>query len=322
MRCVIVTRYGGPETLELQDHPLPDIQPDEVLVRVKAAGINYADIMQRRGLYPDGPTPPFVAGFEICGMVEKAGADAALWNPGDEVMGFCSGGYAEHAAVPVTQLMPKPKSLSCTQAVALPCQGLTAYHALITLGNVHKGQTVLIQAAAGGLGVLMVQIARTMGASVIGTCSSDEKCALLTELGCQHPINYQTHDFEAEVKKITAGRGCDLAVDSVGGEVFDKSLQCLASHGLLITLGMASTQLGSVQSLDLLVHNWKVAGFHLFGYTSNASATATALRDFNQWIDDGKLSITAKHVYPLEQAAEAQEMIAARKTIGKVVLIP
>lgn len=322
MRCVIVTRYGGPETLELQDRPIPDIKSDEVLVRVKAAGINYADIMQRRGLYPNGPTPPFVAGFEVCGVVEKAGADAGLWSPGDEVMGFCSGGYAEYAALPAAQLMPKPKALSFAQAVALPCQGLTAYHALITLGNVHKGQTVLIQAAAGGLGVLMVQIARTMGATVIGTCSSDEKYTLLTELGCQHPINYREHDFEAEVKRITGGRGCDLAVDSVGGEVFDKSLQCLASRGMLITLGMSSAQLGSIQSLDLLIHNWKVAGFHLFGYTSDATAMATALRDFQRWIDDGKLSIVAKQVYPLEQVVEAHETIAARKTIGKTVLIP
>lgn len=323
MKSVIVTRHGGPEVLEVREVPVPAPGAGEVLVRVKAAGINYADIMQRHGFYPNGPTPPFGAGFEIAGVVEQLGEGVSQWSPGDEVMGFCSGGYSEFAMAPAAQLMPKPEQLNFHEAVALPCQGLTAYHALFTLGRLQEGQTVLLQAAAGGLGTLMVQMARNAGATVIGTCGTAEKNALLRELGCDHPINYNEQDFKKEVHRITGGAGCDLVIESVGGEVFDKSMRCLKPRGMLITLGLASTQPPTpVQPLDLLVHNTAVAGFHLFAYTADAAAMAKALRDFHQWILDGKLKIITKHAYPLEQAVEAQQLVAERRSTGKVALLP
>ena len=320
MRTVVVTRFGGTDVMEVRDVPVPEPGGGQVLVRVHVAGLNYADLMQRQGLYPDGPQPPFPAGFEIAGTVEAVGAADSVWKPGDEVMGFCLGGYSEYVATDAGMLMPKPPGLDFRQAAAIPCQYLTAYHALFTLGGLSEGQTVLIQAAAGGLGTLLVQCAKNVGAKVIGTCSTAQKCELLASIGCDHPINYSDADFEDEVKRITDGAGCALVVESVGGKVFDKSIQCVKTLGRMITLGFASRKPRSVQAQLLLVKNITVSGFHLFGYLSDAQAAARAMRDLHGWLDAGTLDVIVKHVYPLEEAAQAQRDIADRKTTGKVVL--
>jgi NADPH2:quinone reductase len=320
MKTIVVTRHGGPEVLELREVPVPEPGPGQVRVLVKAAGLNYADIMQREGLYPNGPKAPYGAGFEVAGVVDTVGADVSMWKPGDAVMGFCQNGYSEYVLAPAAQLMPKPDELDFHQAAAVPCQYLTAYHALLTLGNLKAGQTVLIQAAAGGLGTLMVQIARNIGAQVIGTASSDEKCALLTELGCQHPVNYTREDFVAVVKELTGGKGCDLVIESIGGEIFERSLKCLKSRGMLVTLGVASKDAPTVSAVKLLANNWIVAGMHLMGYTSDMLAMANALRDLHTWLLEGRLEIIARHSFPLEEAAAAQQFISDRKSSGKVVL--
>ncbi|NIA16182.1 MAG: zinc-binding dehydrogenase [Nitrospiraceae bacterium] len=320
MRSVFVTQFGRADVIEVRDVPVPEPGAGQVLVRVHVAGLNYADIMQRKGLYPGGPQPPFPAGFEIAGTVEAVGPGDSVWKPGDEVMGFCLGGYSEYAATDANKLMPKPPALDFRRAAAIPCQYLTAYHTLFTLGGLSAGQTVLIQAAAGGLGTLLVQCAKNAGAAVIGTCSTAEKCELLASIGCDHPINYTGADFEDEVKRITGGAGCELVVESVGGKVFDKSIQCIKTRGRLITLGFASGKPRSVQAQLLLVKNITVSGFHLFGYVSDAEAAAHAMRDLQAWLDAGTLDVIVKHVYPLEAAAQAQRDIADRKTMGKVVL--
>ncbi len=319
MKSVIAKGYGGVEQLELQEVPAPEARAGEALVRVKAAGVNYADIMQREGLYPGGPTPPFAVGFEVAGVVEAAGPGVAQWKPGDEVMGFCQGGYSEYAVLQEHQLMPKPEQLSFHQAAAIPCQYLTAYHALVTLGRLNEGQTALIHAAAGGLGTLLVQVARNRGATVIGTASTDAKCALVRELGCPHAINYAAQDFAEAVEEITSGAGCDLIIESVGGEVFEKSLGCLKSRGTLVVLGIASKEPGVVNPVQLLAGNLTVAGFHLMDYTADRAAMADALRDLHAWLLDGRLTVVAKHAFALEEAAAAQQFIADRKSVGKVV---
>lgn len=322
MQSVVVTAFGGPETLELQDVPIPEPAADEVLIKVHACGINYADIMQRNGLYPGGPKPPFGAGFEVAGVVEQVGADVKQWNAGEEVMAFCSGGYSAYAVARPGQVMPKPGQLSFQQAAAIPCQYLTAYHALLTLGGLTGQQTVLIQAAAGGLGTQLVQIARNTGATVLGTASTAEKCQLIESLGCRHPIQYTEQDFEEVVKSVTGGQGCDLVIESVGGEVFDKSLRCLKTRGMLVTLGVASKQPPSVDAVTLLANNWAVAGFHLMAYTADAAAMASAIRDLHTWLMEDKLQVIVGHEFPLEKAAEAQQFISDRKSSGKVVLVP
>lgn len=322
MKSVLVTAVGGPEVLEVRDVPVPEPAPDEVLIKVHASGINYADIMQREGLYPGGPKAPFGAGFEIAGVVEQAGASIGQWTAGDEVMSFCSAGYSEYVVAKAWQIMPKPGQLSFAQAAAIPCQYLTAYHALLTLGRLTAGQTVLIQAAAGGLGTQLVQIARNVGATVIGTASTAEKCALIDSLGCRHAINYTNQDFREVVKSLTDGQGCDLVIETVGGEVFDKSLKCLKTRGMLVTLGVASKQPPVVEAVKLLANNWTVAGFHLMAYTADTAAMAGAIRDLHTWLMEDKLTVVVGHEFPLEKAAEAHQFISDRKSSGKVVLAP
>ena len=168
----------------------------------------------------------------------------------------------------------------------------------------------------------MVQVARNVGATVIGTASTTEKCALIESLGCHHPINYTEQDFREEVKRITSGKGCDLVIESVGGDVFEKSLKCLKTRGMLVTLGVASKEPPAIQAVKLLANNWIVAGMHLMAYTADKAAMANAIRDLHTWLMEDKLTVVAKHEFPLAQAAEAHRFIEARKSTGKVVLIP
>ena len=320
MRRVMVNEYGDVDVLEICDVPKPEPGAGEVLIKVKVAGINYADIMQRNGLYPGGPAAPYGAGFEVAGIVEAVGEGVTAWSAGDEVMSFCDGGYSDYVIAPQIQVMPKPEQLNWHEAAAIPCQYLTAYHALITLGNLQEGQTVLLQAAAGGLGTMMVQIARNLGANVIGTASTDEKCALIKSLGCQHPVKYTEQDFVAVTKDLTMGKGCDLIIETVGGHVFDKSMKCLKSRGMLVTLGVASKEINTISSVQLLAKNHIVAGLHLNAYLVDQAAMANAVRDLHTWLLDGKLKIIAEHSFPLEQVREAHQAISDRKTLGKVVL--
>ncbi|MFP4191654.1 MAG: zinc-binding alcohol dehydrogenase family protein [Candidatus Hydrogenedentota bacterium] len=322
MKRVVVTKYGGPEVIQLQDAPEPQPGQGEVLVRVQAAGLNYADIMQREGYYLGGPTPPFGAGFEIAGTIEGLGEGVTEWREGDGVMGFCSNGFSEWVTVPAANLLQKPDSLDFTQAAAIPVQYFTAYHALCTLANIRAGQVVLIHAAAGGLGTMLVQIAKLRDAMVIGTASSDEKCALIRELGCDYPINYAKTDFEAEAGSITGNKGCDLIIESVGGEVFDKSLRCMKTRGWMIVLGIASGQVRQVDTSHMLFHNLTVSGFHLMAYTQDKEAMEAGGADLHAWLASGALKVIVGHTFPFEQTAEAQKQMAARQTSGKVVLTP
>jgi NADPH2:quinone reductase len=319
MKSVIVTEFGGPEVIKLRDVPVPAPGPGQVLVRVKTAGINYADIMQRVGLYPNGPQPPYGAGFEISGIVEEVGEEVTQWKPGDAVMGFCGNGYSEYAVADSLGLLRKPEQLDFNQAAAIPCQFLTAYNCLLTLARLKHGQTVLIQAAAGGVGAFAVEIARNIGATVIGTASSEEKIALLRRLGCQHPINYIEKDFEEEVHKIMPD-GVDVALESVGGQVFDKTVRCVKPRGHMVVIGAASGKPRGIQSMLLLVRNLTISGFHLIAYASDPVAMNNAQRDLARWLENGDLEVIVSHVYPLEQAAEAHIAISERKTTGKVVL--
>ena len=323
MKTVTVTAFGGPEVMVVRDQPSPEPGEGQVRVAIRAAGVNYADLLQREGLYPGGPQPPYIAGFEFAGEVEVLGFGVVGWSKGDRVMGMCrDGGYAESVVVPVASLMKIPDNLGFPEGAAIPCQFLTAYHALLTLGQLRPGQTVLIQAAAGGLGTLLVQIAKKVGARVIGTCGTDEKCALITELGCDHPINYRDRDFRTEVMEITNNQGCELIVESVGGRVFDLSLRCLKPMGRLIVLGVASKDPRPVYAAYLLPNNLTVSGFHLSGYLTNREAMANAVRDLYDWTAKGEIRFVVNHQFRLEEAAEAHRRIAARETSGKVVLLP
>lgn len=320
MRSIIVKQTGGPEVLALEEVDVPEPKSGEVRVRVCAAGINYADIMQREGLYPNGPTAPFGAGFEIAGTVDAVGEGVTHWAPGERVMGFCASGYSEYAIAHAAALMSCPDGLDFEHCAAIPCQYLTAYHTLFTLSNLSEGDTVLIQAAAGGLGSVLVQIAKLAGATVIGTCGSGEKVEFLRDLDCDHIVNYNESDFWETVQEVTDGKGCDLVVESVGGEVFEKSLRCVRRRGRLVTLGVASKRPGVINPVDLLAKNITVSGFHLNDYMVDAEAQQMALRKLYEWVGSSELTFHVRHVYPLEEAAQAQRDISDRRTLGKVVL--
>lgn len=321
MKSIIVDRFGDTDVMSLEEVPTPEPGKKEIRVAVHAAGINYADIMQRLGTYPDGPQPPYPAGFEYAGTVEALGEEVAGWEIGDRVMGLCRmGGYSEFVVVPASQAMRIPRNLTFEEAAAIPCQYFTAYHVLITLGQLQHGQTVLIQAAAGGLGTVLVQIAHHLGARVIGTAGSDEKCELIRSLGCDHPINYREEKFREEVDRITEGKGCELIVETVGGRVFDLSMRCLRPHGRLIVVGVASGDPRPVFGSYLLPHNLTVSGFHLNGYLGNVQAMKDAIQCLDVWLEKGALKFLVNHVFPIDQAAEAHRQISDRKTSGKVVL--
>ncbi|MCA9409856.1 MAG: NADPH:quinone oxidoreductase family protein [Candidatus Omnitrophica bacterium] len=321
MKSIIVERFGDTEVMKLEEVQDPRAGKGQIRVAIKAAGVNYADIMQRMGTYPEGPQPPYPAGFEYAGEIDQIGEGVEGWRVGDRVMGLCKmGGYSEYTVVPASQALRIPEHLGFNEAAAIPCQYFTAYHVLITLGQLQSGQTVLIQAAAGGLGTILVQIAHHLGARVIGTASTDEKCELIRDLGCDHPINYKEKKFRDEVEKITEGKGCELIVETVGGRVFDLSLRCLRPLGRLIVVGVASNDPRPVYGSYLLPHNLTVSGFHLNGYLGNAQAMKDAIQCLDVWLEKGALKFLVNHTFPLEEAAEAHRQISDRKTSGKVVL--
>jgi len=321
MKSIYVREFGYTGVMEAREAPTPEPGEKEARVAIRAAGVNYADIMQREGLYPNGPQPPYAAGFEFAGMIDAIGSSVEGWRPGDRVMGLCqTGGYSEYVVTRASTLLKIPEALDFNQGAAVPCQYFTAYHALLTLGNLQAGQTVLIQAAAGGLGTVLVQIAKLAGATVIGTCSADEKCELIRELGCDHPINYKEKDFRKEVMAITDDKGCELVVESVGGRVFDLSLRCTRQLGRLIVLGVASKDSRPIYGAYLLPNNLTVSGFHLNAYLAKKEAMANAIRDLYAWVEQGKIRFIVNHTYPLEEAAQAHRDISDRKTSGKVVL--
>ena len=322
MKSIFVNQFGGIEGMEVREVPDPEASEGQVRVAIEAAGVNYADIMQRLGSYPGGPEPPYAAGFEYAGTIDQVGEGVEGWKVGDRVMGLCKmGGYSEYTVVPASQALPIPDTLSFQEAAAIPCQYFTAYHVLITLGQLQSGQTVLIQAAAGGLGTILVQIAHHLGARVIGTASTDEKCQTIEELGCDHPINYKEKKFRDEVERITEGKGCELIVETVGGRVFDLSLRCLKPLGRLIVVGVASNDPRPVYGSFLLPHNLTVSGFHLNGYLGNRPAMKDAIQCLDVWLEKGVLKFVVNHTFPLEEAAEAHRQISDRKTSGKVVLL-
>src|SRR5436190_24057942 len=243
MRSVWITRTGPPEALEVRDGPEPTPGPGQALVRVRAAGVNFADVSARLGLYPDAPPRPCVVGYEVAGTIERLGAgvdgDLAV---GRRVIALTRfGGYAEAVAVPVAQVFPMPDSMSFEEGASIPVNYLTAVLMLRHFGNVRSGDRVLVHAAAGGVGMAAIQLCRIAGADVFGTASAG-KHALLREAGVAHAIDYRTEDFEAAVRRLTGGRGVDIVLDATGA--FRKSYRCLAPLGRLVCFGLSGAATG------------------------------------------------------------------------------
>ncbi len=323
MRAIEVTEYGDASTLTTVEREKPEPDEGEVRVEVRAAGINFADIMQRRGHYTGGPAPPFYPGMEVAGIVDAVGEGVGR-EPGQRVVGMVGkGGYAEYAIADARGLFDIPEGMSFEAAAGFPVQFLTAHNCLHEWGDLKEGERVLIHAAAGGVGTAAVQLAREASAEVFGTASTAEKLETAAGLGCDHPINYTEADFAEEVNDITNGEGVDLVLDGVGGDTTQQSLSCLRDFGRMVVYGAASGSPGHPDTGTLLFNNQRVIGYHLGeGMRQKPMRVMGAVPSLTGMLEEGTVEVQVGHTFPLEEAADAQRAIEARETSGKVVLVP
>jgi len=338
MRRVWIPRIGGPEVLELREAPDPQPREGEVRIRVAAAGINFADILARMGLYPDAPKLPAVVGYEVAGRIDGLGVGVEGLRDGARVLALTRfGGYSDVVCVPQALVLPIPDGLSFEKAAAIPVNYLTAWLMLVHLGNVRERERVLVHAAAGGVGQAAVQICRWRGAEVIGTASAP-KHGRLRELGVAYCVDYTAQDFEVEVKRLTGGRGVDIALDAVGGESFAKSYRCLAPLGRLFVFGASSFAPSTTRSIlaaaakflrmptfkpfRLMSDNRGVFGVNLGHLWDHATLLREMLGDILRLVAAGTLDPVVDRVFPLDRAAEAHRYIQSRKNFGKVLLAP
>ena len=322
MKAIQVQKTGGPEVLTLVDLPVPRPKPNEAIVKIAASGVNFIDVYFREGRYP-APLP-FVDGQEGAGTVTEVGAEVKSLKPGDHVAySNVLGSYAEYAAVPADKLVKVPAGLDDQQAAAAMLQGMTAHYLVYSTYPLKKGETTLIHAAAGGVGLLLVQMAKNIGARVIGTAGSEEKARLAKDAGADEMIVYTKQDFEAETKRLTGGKGVDVIYDGVGKSTFDQDLNLLRPRGYLVLFGGAS---GAVPPFDPIKLSQKGSLFltrpSLMHYVATREELEKRAGDVLGWIAAGKLNLRIEHKYKLADAQQAHRDLEGRKTTGKLLLIP
>lgn len=319
MQAIQMKEYGDTNVLKLVDLPVPTPGKGEALVKIKAAGLNFIDIYIRAGRY-QRPLP-LVPGFEAAGIVEAIGADVTVVKVGDRVAYTGSiGSYAEYNVVKAEELIPLPAKISFEQGAAFPLQGMTAQYLLHEFYRVKPGSRVLVHAAAGGVGLLLVQWIKQLGGTVIGTVSSDEKAAIAKAAGADHIILYTQQDFVAEVKKITHDVGVDYIIDGVGKTTFTKDLEAVKRRGYVCIYGSASGPADPFPPNSLQTKSITLAGGSLFNYMNTREELLSRANAVLTGISDGWLKLKIDYVYPLAKAAEAQSMLESRKTTGKVLL--
>ena len=324
MKAIVVTGSSGPDSLELRDVPEPSPSSEEVVIRIHAAGVNFADVRAAQGKYPGGPQPPFVAGREFAGVIETTG---------ERVMGYSQhSAFAEKIASPRGLLFPAPARWDFERCAAFPVNYLTAWIAYWKAGLVKGGvedpsptrtskhPRVLVHAAAGGVGTAAVEIGKQLGIETFGTASTPEKLERLKDLGLSHPINYKNEDFETRVNEITNGEGVDAVFDGLGGEYTGKSVRCCGFLGRVILFGSASGENPKVNLGQLYLKGTSLHGLWLSKLVSNTELIRSALDSMKPWIDSGALQPQVGAVLPLREAAEAYRMLLERRNYGKVVL--
>ncbi len=322
MKAIRIHAFGGPEVLTCEEVPAPVPKPGDALVKIDAAGLNFIDVYQRTGIYK--LHLPATLGLEGGGIVTAIGSEVDRVKIGDRVAWTSvPGAYAEFAAVPVDRLVVLPDGVTTKQGAATMLQGLTAHYLAHSTFPLRGGDTCLIHAGAGGVGLLLTQIAKLRGARVITTVSTEEKAALSRDAGADLVVLYTTQDFEAEVKRFTDGRGVQVVYDSVGKTTFDKSVNCLAMRGMLVLFGQSS---GVVPAVDPQVLSQKGSLFFtrptLVHYIASRAELEERARDLFAWIVAGKLRLRVQFEFPLAGVAEAHDALTGRKTTGKVLLIP
>jgi synaptic vesicle membrane protein VAT-1 len=337
MRAVVVQKFGPPEVLQPSELPDPQPGPRQVLIRVAAIGINFADLFMRMGMYPRAPHPPFVPGLELAGIVESVGAEVTEgFKEGDRVLalsGNC-GGYATKIAVSASQVFNIPAGLTFAEAAALPVNYLTAWHSMFEMGNLRSGDRVLIHGAAGGVGIAAVQLAQTRGIVTIGS-AGPAKQKLLAELGVDYCIDHNTQNFLTEVRKI-APDGIEMVLDPIGGETLARSYACLGQMGRLVIYGMSSAvqdsgrrsvwrmftsylQMPKLKPLKIMSENKAIIGVSLGRLSANV--IRREMQELVAVIGEYGIRPRIGKTYPLEEAAEAHRYIHSRQSVGKVILL-
>ncbi len=322
MKAIQIHETGGPEVLQLAELPIPVPGPGQVLIRIEAIGVNFVEIYFRKGTYKSAL--PFTPGSEAAGTIEELGPGVTGFAPGDSVASTSVlGSYAEYALVAAAQLVKVPHGVSLEQAAAAMLQGMTAHYLAYSTYPLKAGETALVHAGAGGVGLLLTQMAARLGARVFTTVSTPAKAKLSREAGAAEAILYTEQDFEEEVKRLTGGKGVDVVYDSVGKTTFEKSLNCLRPRGLLALFGGAS---GPVPPFDLIQLSSKGSLFitrpTLWHYVATRAELEWRAGDVLGWVAKGELKLRTEHVYALADAAQAQIDLEGRKTTGKILLEP
>ncbi|MDZ7343256.1 MAG: quinone oxidoreductase [candidate division KSB1 bacterium] len=322
MKAIRIHQHGGPDVLEYEDIPVPKPTAHEALIKIAAIGVNFIDIYNRTGFYKT--SLPFTPGREATGVVEAVGAGVSEVGAGDRVAYAMElGAYAEYAVVSAAKLVPLPEKISFETGAAAMLQGMTAHYLTQSTYPLKADDTCLVHAAAGGVGLLLIQMAKRLGARVIGTVSTEAKARLAKEAGADEVILYTEQDFETEVKRLTSGRGVEVVYDSVGQTTYEKSLNCLAPRGYLVCFGQSS---GPVPPIDPLVLSAKGSLFltraTLAHYISTREELLQRAGEVFKWIEAGKLKLRIDRTLPLAEAATAHRLLESRQTAGKILLKP
>lgn len=323
MKAVRFHQFGGPEVLRVEDLPIPEVGPEGVLIRVAAAGVNYSDLMRRAGSYSPTISLPYALGVEAAGTVERIGEKISGIKAGDRAITLIGiGCQAEYVAAPLGTVYPIPTGLSWEEAGAIPLTSLTAYHLLKTRAQIKPGETVLITAAASGVGTMAVQMARAWGARIFATASTEEKLKLVRELGAEEGINYTKEDLTEEVLKRTGGKGVDVIIESVGGVTLTRCLAALSPGGRICIYGRAEGELPRLDTEQIFIKNQSALGLHLGMPPWTRTIHKLAMAEILGLIAAGGLRPIVDRTFPLAEVRAAHDYLAARRTHGKVLLIP
>lgn len=323
MKAVVCQELTGVDGLVYTDVEDPQPGPGEILVRVRACGVNFADTLIVQGKYQEKPSLPFIPGAEISGDVVAVGEGVEHIRPGQRVAALCeTGGFAELATVRAEQIVPIPDAMPYTTAASFVIAYGTSHLGLAHRARLQEGETLLVHGAAGGVGLAAVEIGKALGATVIATASTPEKLAVAAEHGADHTINYRDGGFRQEVKELTGGRGANVIYDPVGGDVFDESLRCIAWEGRLVVIGFASGRIPQIPAGLVLVKNISIVGLYWGSYARHNPRVLTgSLATLLGWYTEGKIRPHVSATYPLEQTAEALRSLIERRSTGKVVVV-
>lgn len=322
MRAIVCENWGDPDTLKLGELPVPEMGPGQVRIRMRAAGVNFADTVLVRGHYQEKPELPFAPGLEGAGEILEVADDVTDFKPGDRVMAVVStGGFAEEAVCNAATVFPMPEGMDDATAAAFPVAYGTSHLALAHRANLQPGETVLVLGAGGGVGLTAIECAKAMGATVIAAASSAEKLVLAADRGADHLINYTDDDLRAEIKKLTDGHGVDVVYDPVGGDLAQAAMRSMAWCGRFLVIGFASGDVPQFPGNYLLVKNISIVGVYWGAYrTRDPEVFRNGFAELTRWWDEGKLKPHVSQIFPLADAPKALAMLEGRQSTGRLVI--